>query len=74
MAISDAHFAIPHAFLSLTGETVESLSTQAGYEFAYLATEYGAYETPADIPQDAIFKTTIVPSTITAGDAQKTLN
>ncbi|WP_020167300.1 MULTISPECIES: glycoside hydrolase family 2 protein [Methylotenera] len=71
MTVSDANSAIPHAFLSLAGETVETLNTQAGYQFSYLTTEDGVYEIPADIPKDAIFNVTTVPGTITSNDVQK---
>lgn len=71
MTVSAAHFAIPHALLSLAGESVETLSTQSGCQFSYLTTEYFAYQTSTDIPQDAVFKAAIVPGTISTNDAQK---
>lgn len=71
MTTASANSAIPHTLLSLTGQSVDQLSTHASYQFSYLTTEPGAYQVPSDIPSQAQFAATVVPSTIMVDDATK---
>ncbi len=71
MASHQAHSALAHSLLSLAGEAVRPLSTQAGCQFELISTPSNAYQTPADIPVDALFVAADIPNTITAQDAVK---